>query len=70
MLLIFNPDCAVASYCDLKILSTKLVSRFLPPWQVAPRHINEYAYVIKSLQLRVSLWFSAPRYEFYFTIWV
>jgi len=34
-----------------------------------PRHIYEYAYVIKSLQLRVSLWFSAPRYGFYCTIW-
>jgi hypothetical protein len=25
-----NPDCAVASYCDLKILAATLVSRFLP----------------------------------------
>jgi hypothetical protein len=27
---ILNPDCAVASYCDLKILAATLVSRFLP----------------------------------------
>jgi hypothetical protein len=26
----FNPDCAVVSYCDLKILAATLVSRFLP----------------------------------------
>ena len=26
----FNPDCAVASYCDLKIFAAMLVSRFLP----------------------------------------
>jgi hypothetical protein len=25
-----NPDCAVVSYCDLKILAATLVSRFLP----------------------------------------
>jgi hypothetical protein len=37
---------------------------------VAPRHIYEYACVTKSLQLRVSPWFSAPRYGFYCTIWV
>jgi hypothetical protein len=36
----------------------------------APRHIYEYAYVTKSLQLLVSLWFSAPRYGFYCTICV
>jgi hypothetical protein len=27
-----------------------------------PRHIYKYAYVTKSMQLRVSLRFSAPRY--------
>jgi hypothetical protein len=26
----FNPDGAVACYCDLKILAATLVSRFLP----------------------------------------
>ena len=36
----------------------------------APRHIYEYAYVTKSIQLRVSLRFSAPRYGFYCTICV
>jgi hypothetical protein len=36
----------------------------------APQHIYEYACVAKSLQLRVSLRFSAPRYEAYCTIWV
>jgi hypothetical protein len=35
-----------------------------------PRHIYEYAYVTKSVQLHVSLRFYAPRYGFYFTIWV
>ena len=35
-----------------------------------PRHIYEYAYVKKSVQLNVSLLFSAPHYGFYFTIWV
>jgi hypothetical protein len=35
-----------------------------------PRQIYEYATVTKSLQLRVSLRFSAPRYGFYCTIWV
>jgi hypothetical protein len=34
------------------------------------RHIYEYAYVAKSLQLCVSLRFSASRYGFYCTIWV
>jgi len=36
----------------------------------APQHIYEYAYVTKSLQLRVSPQFSAPRYGFYGTILV
>jgi hypothetical protein len=35
-----------------------------------PRHIYKYAYVTKSLQLLVSIRFSAPRYGFYCTIWV
>jgi hypothetical protein len=35
-----------------------------------PQHNNDYACVIKSLQLRVSLRFSAPRYEVYCKIWV
>jgi len=36
----------------------------------APQHIYEYAIVTKSLQLLVSLWFSAPRYDTYCKIWV
>jgi len=56
--MMFNPDFAVAIYCDLKILA------------VAPQHIYEYAFVAKSLQLRVSLRFSTSRYDVYCTIWV
>ncbi len=36
----------------------------------APQHNNDYACVTKSLQLRVSLRFTAPRYEAYCKIWV
>jgi hypothetical protein len=36
----------------------------------APQHIYEYARVAKSLQLHVSLWFSAPRYNTCGKIWV
>jgi hypothetical protein len=36
----------------------------------APQHIYGYACVAKSLQLHVSLWFSAPRYDTYCKIWV
>jgi hypothetical protein len=34
------------------------------------RQIDEYACGLKSLQLCVSQWFSAPRYGVYCTIWV
>jgi hypothetical protein len=46
-----NPKFAVPNHqdCGAKPLATKLVSRF------APQQIYEYAYVAKSLQLRVSL---------------
>jgi hypothetical protein len=37
---------------------------------VVPRQIYEYACGPKSLQLRISQWFSAPRYGVYCTIWV
>jgi hypothetical protein len=63
---ILNPDCAVASCCDVKILAVPTLSGF-PDF--VPRHIYEYSYVTKSVQLRVSLRFSAPRYGFYCTIW-
>jgi hypothetical protein len=36
----------------------------------APQHDNDYACVAKSLQLRVSLRFMAPRYNVYYKIWV
>ena len=36
----------------------------------APQHIYGYAFIAKSLQLHVSLRFSAPRYESYCKIWV
>jgi len=36
----------------------------------APHHIYGYAFVAKSLQLHVSLRFSAPRYDNYCKIWV
>ncbi|MEE9505272.1 MAG: hypothetical protein V3V90_09070, partial [Thermodesulfobacteriota bacterium] len=36
----------------------------------APQHIYEYAFVEKSLQLLVSLRFSAPRHDVYCKIWV
>jgi hypothetical protein len=36
----------------------------------APQHIYGYAFVAKSLQLHVSLRFSAPRYDNYYKIWV
>jgi hypothetical protein len=36
----------------------------------APQHIYGYAFVAKSLQLHVSLLFSAPRYDNYCKIWV
>jgi len=35
-----------------------------------PQHIYGYAFVAKSLQLHVSLRFSAPRYDNYCKIWV
>jgi hypothetical protein len=35
-----------------------------------PQHNNDYACVTKSLQLRVSLRFAAPRYDAYCKIWV
>jgi hypothetical protein len=35
-----------------------------------PQHNNDYACVTKSLQLRVSLRFAAPRYDAYRKIWV
>jgi len=35
-----------------------------------PQHNNDYACVTKSLQLRVSLRFTTPRYEAYCKIWV
>jgi hypothetical protein len=43
-----------------------LLQRLFPDF--APRHIYYYASVTKSVQLHVSLWFSAPRYGFCCTI--
>ncbi|MBW2552828.1 MAG: hypothetical protein JRE20_01690 [Deltaproteobacteria bacterium] len=59
-----NPEFAVAIYWGLKILAATLVSRF------SPQHIYGYAFVVKSLQLHVSLRFSAPRYDTHSKIWV
>jgi hypothetical protein len=36
----------------------------------APQHNYDYAYVAKTLQLRVSLRFASPRYEVYCKTWV
>jgi hypothetical protein len=44
-----------------------LLQRLFPDF--VPRHIYEVAYVTKSIQLRVSLRFSASRYGFYCAIW-
>jgi len=57
----FNPEFAVAIYYGLL---QRLFHDF------APQHIYEYAIITKSLQLRVSLWFSTSRYDTYYKIWV
>jgi len=59
-----NPDYAVEIYYGLKIQTAALVSRF---WPLIHRRRT---YEPKSLQLRVSQWFSTPRYDTYCIIWV
>jgi hypothetical protein len=51
---------------------TKKTTRFTGsrlPHDFVPQHNNDYACVTKSLQLRVSLRFAAPRYDAYCKIW-
>jgi hypothetical protein len=72
--IIFNPEFAVAICCGLQILAATLVYCFYHPVLLTgPQKNNKIktrlALSYKPLQLRVSLRFTAPRYEAYCKTW-